>query len=315
MKKKGVTRRQWRIRKAQLNWKKNHMRRITRLRVALLCFDSFAFVLCIVLFANFPERTKTVSVSITIDEPTLMVKEVRAEEQETSQEKTSLIEEFNVETIPNSEVNIIGEKVESAEVSQIEEVQIMESETEKESVSETEETQTEEAIIEELIAEHTIGNSNSGASRNTNMAVAAQIINEATDGMDGYILEPGEKFSWLEVVGNTTQEKGFKKASVIINRESVQDWGGGVCQVSSTINSTIQKTEQKTDKEHFYAQRHSLKSSYIKKERGDKEATVSFDSKIDFWFISTLEYPIRIQVFTDGGSVTVKIFKREIIPN
>ncbi len=315
MKKKGVTRMRWRIRKAQLNWKKNRTRRVARWRVALLCFNSFAIVLCIVLFANFPERTKTVSVSITIDEPTLMVKEVRAEEQETSQEKTSSIEEFNVETISNSQVNIIGEKVESAEVSQIEEAQIMESETEKESVFETEETQTEEVIIEELIAEHTICNSKSSANRNTNMAVAAQIINEATGGADGYILEPEEKFSWLEVVGNTTEEKGFEKAPVIKNRKTVQDLGGGVCQVSSAINSAIQQTEQQTNREHFYAQKHSLKSSYIKKERGDKEATVSFDSKVDFWFISTLEYPIRIQVFTDGGSVTVKIFKREIIPN
>lgn len=309
MKKKNVTRMQWRMREAQLNWKKNRTRRIARWKVALLCFNSVAIVLCIVLLANFPEKRKTVSVSITIDEPTLMVKEVRAEEQETSQEKTSSIEEFNVETISNSEVNIIGEKVESTEVSQIEET-----EAETESALETEEEE-DVTIVEELIAEHTIDNPNSGTNRNTNMAVAAQIINEATGGTEGYILKPEEKFSWLEVIGNTTEEKGFKKAGVIINRKSVQDWGGGVCQVSSTINSAIQKTGQKTDKEHFYAQRHSLKSSYIKKERKDKEATVSFDSKVDFWFISTLEYPIRIQLLTDGGSVTAKIYKREIIPN
>lgn len=313
MKKKGVTRMRWRIREAQLNWKKNHIRRVARWKVGLLCFNSIAIVLFIAIFANFPEKGKTVSISIRFDEPTVMVKEVQAEE--TSQEKNSSIEEFDVETISNSEVNIIGEKVESTEVSQTEETQIMESETEKESVLETEETQTEETIIEELIAEHTICNPKSSANRNTNMAVAAQIINEATGGVDGYVLEPEEKFSWLEVVGNTTEEKGFEKAPVIKNRKTVQDLGGGVCQVSSAINSAIQQTEQQTDREHFYAQKHSLKSSYIKKERGDKEATVSFDSKVDFWFISTLEYPIRIQVLTDGGSVTVKIFKREIIPN
>lgn len=312
MKRKGVTRRQWRIRETQLKWKKNRTRRVARWRVALLCFNSFAIVLCIVLLANFPERRKTVSVSITIDEPTLMVKEVRAEEQETSQEKTSLIEEFNVETISNSEVNIIGEKVESTEVSQIEET-----EAETESALETEEEE-DVTIVEELIAEHTIDNPNSKPDRNTNLAAAADIINGETD---GYILKPGEKFSWIEVVGKTTEEKGFKKAPEYQNGKLVQGIGGGICQVSTTINSTIQKTEQKTDEEYFHAEPHSITlktgkpPAYIKPERGDKEASVASSVGKDFWFVNSLEYSIRMHIETNGGGVTVQVFKREIIPN
>lgn len=306
---KNGARRQWKKRQRKLERMKKHAQRVAGWKVALLCFNSFAIILCIVIFATFPQKRKTISLSITLDEPTLMVKEVQAEE-ENSQEKTSLIQEFEAETISNSDVHIIGQKVESTEVSPIEEA-------ETESALENEEAE-DVTIVEELIAEHTIDNPNSKPDRNANLSAVADIINGETN---GYILEPGEKFSWIEVVGKTTEEKGFKKAPEYQNGKLVQGMGGGICQVSTTINSTIQKTEQKTDEEYFHAEPHSitLKTGkppvYIKPERGDKEASVASSVGKDFWFVNSLGHSIRIYIETNGGAVTVKIFKREFIPN
>lgn len=152
-----------------------------------------------------------------------------------------------------------------------------------------------------LLAKHTIYNQNSGADRNWNMKIAAQIINGSNG--KGYLLKSGEKFSWLEVVGDTTSEKGFKEAPVIYGRQVTLGLGGGVCQVSSAINSAVMAAGIDT-----YCQKHSLPSSYIHEERGDKEATVSFDSGIDFSFENTLDDPIKIRVIEKDGDVTVKVY-------
>ena len=151
-----------------------------------------------------------------------------------------------------------------------------------------------------ILSSHTISNSWSSSNRNTNMEVAGKIINGK--GNKGYLLMPGKTFSWLKVVGNTTKEKGFKIAPVIVNRRHANDYGGGVCQVSSTINSAIIDANLET-----HALKHSLPSSYIGP--NDHEATVSYDSGKDLSFKNTFKFPINIKVSTNKGSVTVKVFK------
>lgn len=155
---------------------------------------------------------------------------------------------------------------------------------------------------EEVIAEHMIDNPSSTEDRNVNLRCAAEILN-------GYRVEPGETFSWLQAVGNPTVERGFREAAEIAMGEGTKGIGGGICQVSSTINSAIQKTEQRTDKEYFHAERHSTEEppAYLKPKRGDKEASVAFSSQKDFWFKNSLKYPIRMEVVAVADEVTVKI--------
>lgn len=57
----------------------------------------------------------------------------------------------------------------------------------------------------------------------------------ACEAIDGYILKPGAVFSFNETVGERTAEKGYKAATVYSGMESVQELGGGVCQVASTL--------------------------------------------------------------------------------
>ena len=68
----------------------------------------------------------------------------------------------------------------------------------------------------------------SPAGRTTNIKVACSYIN-------GTILRPGDIFSFNEVVGRRTPERGFKVATVYDGQETKEGYGGGVCQVSSTI--------------------------------------------------------------------------------
>ena len=68
----------------------------------------------------------------------------------------------------------------------------------------------------------------SPAGRTENIKVACKYI-------DGTVLRPGEVFSFNEIVGQRTPQRGFKLATVYRGEETAQGYGGGVCQVSTTI--------------------------------------------------------------------------------
>lgn len=158
-----------------------------------------------------------------------------------------------------------------------------------------------------LLSEHTIYNPNSSADRNWNMKLAAKIIN-GPDGK-GYLLLPGENFSYLETVGNTTVEKGFRETTVIVRGKAVPGIGGGVCQVMSDVNTAIIEAGLETKAiQHSKGSNGESLVSYIHEERGDREATVSYDSGIDFSFQNTLEDPIRFKIIVKGGDVTTKVW-------
>ena len=72
----------------------------------------------------------------------------------------------------------------------------------------------------------------SNAKRNTNVRLAAEALN-------GTIVQPGEEFSFNEVVGQRTEEKGYQAAAAYSSGEVVQEIGGGVCQISSTLYRVV----------------------------------------------------------------------------
>ncbi|MEW5922309.1 MAG: VanW family protein [Bacillota bacterium] len=61
-----------------------------------------------------------------------------------------------------------------------------------------------------------------------NIKLAAGIIHN-------YFLAPGKTFSLNNLIGDTTPEKGYREAFVIIGEELVPGFGGGLCQVSTTL--------------------------------------------------------------------------------
>src|SRR5690606_10010185 len=72
----------------------------------------------------------------------------------------------------------------------------------------------------------------SNRERSHNIQLAAEAINN-------HVVFPGETFSFNEVVGKRTVEKGYKRAPVIVKGELSEDIGGGICQVSSTLFNAV----------------------------------------------------------------------------
>ena len=81
--------------------------------------------------------------------------------------------------------------------------------------------------IEKLIGEGISNFSGSTASRIHNIQVAASRF-------DGVLIKPGEEFSFVETLGEVDGEHGYKQELVIKNNETTPEFGGGVCQVSTT---------------------------------------------------------------------------------
>ncbi len=132
----------------------------------------------------------------------------------------------------------------------------------------------------------------SDENRNTNLTLACQAVN-------GYIVLPGETFSYNDVVGQRTKEKGYKGANAYENGLTVTTIGGGVCQVSSTIYycCLVADLNIVSQREHSYV------PSYMP---AGADAAVSWPN-LNFKFRNNTNYPIRIEADVSGGYVNVKL--------
>ena len=119
--------------------------------------------------------------------------------------------------------------------------------------------------INEKVASYTTTFNQSNVPRTTNVRLAAKLIN-------GVILAPGDVFSFNDVVGKRTKERGFQEAGVYVNGRLDTGIGGGICQVSTTLYNAILIA----DLELVERSNHSLTVPYVQLSR---DAAVSWGSK------------------------------------
>lgn len=126
-------------------------------------------------------------------------------------------------------------------------------------------------------------------------------IHIAISEINGYTLAPGETFSFNSVVGKRDEAKGYEKATVIVEGEKEKDYGGGVCQVSSTIFQAAQKAGLKI------VERHSHQKDVGYAEKGE-DAAVNYGT-LDFKFYNNTNRKIKIVVSSGKNYVTAEIYK------
>ncbi|WP_085992556.1 VanW family protein [Oceanobacillus senegalensis] len=136
----------------------------------------------------------------------------------------------------------------------------------------------------------------SNKERSNNIELAAEAI-------DNTVIFPGERFSFNEVVGERTKEKGYKQAPVIVKGELAEDIGGGICQVSSTLFNAVDL--QGIQIIERYA--HSRNVPYVPSGR---DATVSWWGP-DFVFKNLYNEPILIRARAEHGKMIVQIYTAE----
>lgn len=118
--------------------------------------------------------------------------------------------------------------------------------------------------------------------------------------IDFTLLMSGEIFSFNQEVGEPVARRGFQEAPIIVGEELVPGYGGGICQVSSTLYNAVLKADLKVVERHS----HSQEVNYVPP---GQDATVAYDY-LDFKFENSTDYPILIRFFLSGRWLQAVIY-------
>ena len=112
-------------------------------------------------------------------------------------------------------------------------------------------------------------------------------IELASDSLNGLILQPGEEFSFNKATGERSTAKGYRPAGAYLNGELIEEPGGGVCQVSSTLYNAVVFAGLSTTERHA----HSYEPSYV---TPGEDAMVSYGGP-DMKFVNNSSTAIAIR--------------------
>ena len=153
------------------------------------------------------------------------------------------------------------------------------------------------AEIMDLIGSYTTNFASSSAGRAKNVITGVSKV-------DGTILYPGEEFDLAKTVSPFTQENGYELAGAYQNGTVVESFGGGICQVSTTLYNAVLFSELKVVKRYP----HSMLLSYVPPSR---DAAIAGDTK-DFVFENNYDTPIYIfGEIDDNNQLCFAIYGKE----
>ena len=122
-------------------------------------------------------------------------------------------------------------------------------------------------------------------------------IKKAAKAIHGITLAPGEQFDCNAALGDRNAENGWREAAGIRNGAYVNEYGGGVCQVSSTLFNAVMMADLTVTERSP----HSWPMGYIGIGR---DATISTGGK-NFRFVNSTESDIVIGAHVDESKMTL----------
>lgn len=156
------------------------------------------------------------------------------------------------------------------------------------------------AEIKDVLGTYTTEYGGSPYGRKVNVANGASKIN-------GSIVYPGETLSVYKTVSPFTKENGYALAGSYENGQTVQTYGGGICQVSTTLYNAVIRAELKIV-ERFP---HSMTVHYVPR---SADAAIAGTHK-DMKFKNTFDTPIYIEGKANGSTITFTVYGKKKIQN
>ncbi|MFA5624433.1 MAG: VanW family protein [Bradymonadales bacterium] len=157
-----------------------------------------------------------------------------------------------------------------------------------------------------------IGKFTTTFSRSKNRTINVKL---AASALNGVLLVPHADFSYNELVGERSEERGYREAPVIEQGQMVEGLGGGACQVSSTVHAAALFGGLEIVERH----NHSLPSSYIGL---GLDAVVAYPL-LDLRVRNNSERPVVLRVYTEEDRLIAEflsdkeaprsIFRKEVI--
>lgn len=137
----------------------------------------------------------------------------------------------------------------------------------------------------------------------TSSAARAQNVENGASKINGTLLYPGESFSVAKALNPMTAENGYAPAPSYENGTTVETYGGGICQVSTTLYNAVIRSELKV----LTRAAHSMLVHYV---QPSEDAAIAGFAK-DFQFENSLDYPVYIEGVTSGGIITFTVYGKE----
>lgn len=134
-------------------------------------------------------------------------------------------------------------------------------------------------------------------------------ISMAVRKISGFVLKPGQEFSFNEIVGPRDASHGWAPAKELYQGEFVMGYGGGICQVSSTLYNTVLLGGLEI-KQRFH---HSRPLQYVAPGR---DATVAWNT-LDFRFRNSTGAPLMVGARVLPGSpqqIEVSLYAPHRVP-
>lgn len=153
------------------------------------------------------------------------------------------------------------------------------------------------AEIKDLLGSFSTDYSSSSKARKNNVANGVGFIN-------GTILYPGDEFSVLNCITPFTAENGYMLAGSYENGTTVETYGGGICQVSTTLYGAVREAELGV----VTRSSHSMIVTYVKP---SQDAAISESGGKDFQIRNNKNYPIYIEGYCDGSNAYFNIYGKE----
>ena len=149
----------------------------------------------------------------------------------------------------------------------------------------------EDALYQDVLGQYETKH-NTNENRNNNLRLLCQAL-------DGYVIQPGETFSYNGVVGERTAERGYLPAPAYSGNRLVDSIGGGVCQGSTTLYNCVLLA----DLEVVFRACHGAKVTYVPP---GLDATVNYLTT-DFQFRNQYHFPVMIRAEVSDGFVKMKL--------
>jgi len=127
-------------------------------------------------------------------------------------------------------------------------------------------------------------------------------ITVGASALNGVILKPGEEFSTLSRLGAIDASTGYLEELVIKDNSTTPEFGGGLCQVSSTLFRAAMNAGMKITER----QNHKYRVSYYEPPVG-MDATI-YDPAPDFKFINNYTTSVLIQSKIENTKITFDLY-------
>lgn len=163
-------------------------------------------------------------------------------------------------------------------------------------MEETEPATTVEELqkLTSVLGTYSTSYSQSNTARSKNISNACAMIN-------GITLAPGESFSMLNTITPFTEENGYALAGSYVGDEVVESFGGGICQVSTTLYNAVIRAELSVTERH----NHSMIVTYVDP---SADAAIAESAGMDFRFTNNLDSTVYIEGSAYNGTITFTVY-------